>query len=86
MPRLRTTMFEIIRGRGMTIEGFARVGEYRYSSQYLRLLARGLRAVPDSSEFQEWVAEILGLPASILFFVDDLADANAELAESESVA
>lgn len=86
MPRLRTTMFEIIRGRGMTIEGFARVGENQYTSQYLRLIARGLRAVPDSPEFQEWVAQTLGLPVSALFFINELADANAELAESESVA
>ena len=74
---MKTTMFDVIRGRGMTIEGFCRVGEGEYTAQYLRAIAAGVRPVPQSDKFQEWVANTLRLPRSVLFFDEEFASANA---------
>jgi transcriptional regulator with XRE-family HTH domain len=72
----KTRMFEIADEKGLSLGEITKLGGYHYSKGYLSRIKNGLRGVPDSLDFQNWVAQILKMPREYIFFVEVLPTDN----------
>lgn len=66
----KTKMFDVAEEKGMSLGEITKLGGYHYSKGYLSRIKNGFRSVPDSLDFQNWVAKVLGTPRETLFFVE----------------
>lgn len=69
-------MFQIADEKGMSLGEITKLGGYHYSKGYLSRIKNGLRSVPDSLDFQNWVSQVLKMPREYIFFVDALPIGN----------
>jgi transcriptional regulator with XRE-family HTH domain len=70
----KTTFFEIAEQLGLSLNELGRRGSY--SVGYLSYLKNGHRAIPDSIDFQDWAASVVGKTREQIFFAEPLANDN----------
>lgn len=66
--RWETKMFDVAREKQLSLREIVRRGDNLYSVGHLSLIKNGKRNVPNSLDFQNWIAKILDVPREEIFF------------------